>query len=164
MMISNSLSIKYFFGFIPTLTSIKSETLQIDMLQIFVYPINIFYPHAIFHSLDALPQVLISILLSWGLCAILTSSGWLSEDSAIRTDTAGDLISNSRWIRVPYPCQWGAPTVSVAAVFGMLAGVLSSIVESVGDYYAAARLSGRPDCQEAKLSGRLDFQGGQTFR
>ena len=36
------------------------------------------------------------------------------------------------------------PTVSVAGVFGMLAGVLSSLVESVGDYYACARLSGAP--------------------
>ena len=36
------------------------------------------------------------------------------------------------------------PTVSVAVVFGMIAGVLVSIIESVGDYYACARLSGAP--------------------
>ena len=40
--------------------------------------------------------------------------------------------------------QWGLPTVSTAAVFGMLAGVLSSMIESVGDYYACARLAGAP--------------------
>ena len=40
--------------------------------------------------------------------------------------------------------QWGVPTVSVAGVLGMLAGVLAGIIESVGDYYAAARLSGAP--------------------
>ncbi|KAJ8313820.1 hypothetical protein KUTeg_008381 [Tegillarca granosa] len=40
--------------------------------------------------------------------------------------------------------QWGVPTVSVAGVFGMLAGVLASMVESVGDYYACARLAGAP--------------------
>ena len=38
--------------------------------------------------------------------------------------------------------QWGIPTVSAAGVFGMLAGVLASAIESVGDYYACARLSG----------------------
>lgn len=38
--------------------------------------------------------------------------------------------------------QWGLPTVSVAAVFGMLAGVLASAIESIGDYYACARLAG----------------------
>ena len=40
--------------------------------------------------------------------------------------------------------QWGLPTVSVAGVFGMLAGVLASMIESVGDYYACARLAGAP--------------------
>ena len=36
------------------------------------------------------------------------------------------------------------PTVSAAGVFGMFAGVLASAIESVGDYYACARLSGAP--------------------
>ena len=45
---------------------------------------------------------------------------------------------------VNYLGQWGTPTVSVSAVFGMLAGVLASIVESVGDYYACAKLAGAP--------------------
>ena len=40
--------------------------------------------------------------------------------------------------------QWGLPTVGTASVFGILAGVLASMVESVGDYYACARLSGAP--------------------
>lgn len=40
--------------------------------------------------------------------------------------------------------QWGPPTVSAASVFGMLSGVLASMVESVGDYYACARMSGVP--------------------
>jgi nucleobase transporter 1/2 len=36
------------------------------------------------------------------------------------------------------------PTVTVSGVFGVLAGVLSSTIESVGDYYACARVSGAP--------------------
>ena len=40
--------------------------------------------------------------------------------------------------------QWGLPIVTTAGVFGILAGVLASMVESVGDYYACARLSGAP--------------------
>ena len=32
--------------------------------------------------------------------------------------------------------------MSVAAVFGMLAGVLASAIESIGDYSACARLAG----------------------
>ena len=36
------------------------------------------------------------------------------------------------------------PTVSTAGVFGMLAGVLAGMLESIGDYYACARLAGAP--------------------
>ena len=32
--------------------------------------------------------------------------------------------------------------MTVAGVIGVLAGVISSIVESIGDYYACARLAG----------------------
>ena len=42
------------------------------------------------------------------------------------------------------PGQWGVPTVSVSSVLGMMAGVLASTMESIGDYYACARLSGAP--------------------
>ena len=43
-----------------------------------------------------------------------------------------------------FSVQWGIPKVTVAGVFGMLAGVLASAIESIGDYYACARLSGAP--------------------
>ena len=46
------------------------------------------------------------------------------------------------WYRYYCLVQWGTPTVSVEGVVGMLAGVLASAIESVGDYYACARLSG----------------------
>ena len=44
----------------------------------------------------------------------------------------------------PFAVQWGIPTVTVAGVFGMLAGVVASAIESIGDYYACARMSGAP--------------------
>ena len=40
--------------------------------------------------------------------------------------------------------QWGWPKVTVAGVVGMMSGVLASAIESIGDYYACARLSGAP--------------------
>lgn len=40
--------------------------------------------------------------------------------------------------------QWGLPTVTVAGVMGMFSATLAGIVESIGDYYACARLSGAP--------------------
>jgi len=43
-----------------------------------------------------------------------------------------------------YTVQWGLPTISTGAVFGMLAGVIAGTLESLGDYYACARLAGAP--------------------
>ncbi|NXR92573.1 S23A2 protein, partial [Hypocryptadius cinnamomeus] len=40
--------------------------------------------------------------------------------------------------------QWGLPTISAAGVIGMLSAVVASIIESIGDYYACARLSCAP--------------------
>jgi nucleobase transporter 1/2 len=37
--------------------------------------------------------------------------------------------------------QWGLPTISVASFMAMLAATMTSIIESVGDYYACARIS-----------------------
>jgi len=88
--------------------------------------------------------ILLTILIVWGLCAILTATGAISEDNAARTDSKIALVSKSLWFRFPYPFQWGLPTVSAAGVFGMVAGVLASAIESVGDYYACARLAGAP--------------------
>eukprot|EP00090_Calanus_glacialis_P008365 TRINITY_DN16685_c0_g1_i3.p1 TRINITY_DN16685_c0_g1~~TRINITY_DN16685_c0_g1_i3.p1 ORF type:complete len:575 (-),score=125.95 TRINITY_DN16685_c0_g1_i3:271-1995(-) len=88
--------------------------------------------------------ILITILVMWGFCAILTVSGAISEDNGARTDRNLELVYKAAWFRFPYPFQWGVPTVSAAGVFGMVAGVLASAIESVGDYYACARLSGAP--------------------
>ena len=51
------------------------------------------------------------------------------------------------------------PTVSVAAVFGMLAAVMASIIESVGDYYACARLSGAPPPPKYAINRGIGIEG-----
>ena len=55
--------------------------------------------------------------------------------------------------------QWGTPTVSLAGVFGMLAGVLASIIESVGDYHACARMSGAPPPPKEAVSRGVGVEG-----
>lgn len=44
----------------------------------------------------------------------------------------------------PSTVQWGVPTVTAAGVIGMMSAVVASIIESIGDYYACARLSCAP--------------------
>ena len=64
-------------------------------------------------------------------------------------------------INFNFPCigQWGTPTVSAAAVVGMIAGVMAGIVESMGDYYACARLSGAPPVPEHAVSRGILIEG-----
>ncbi|XP_023931886.1 solute carrier family 23 member 1 isoform X2 [Lingula anatina] len=109
--------------------------------------------HRVGYPIFTLFPVILSIVIVWGICAIITFTsdvtGWFPEDKdswgfGARTDSRGSVLTDAPWFRFPYPGQWGLPTVSVSAVFGMLAGVLASMVESVGDYYACARLSGAP--------------------
>ncbi|XP_045893605.1 solute carrier family 23 member 2 [Micropterus dolomieu] len=86
---------------------------------------------------------------AWLVCFLLTIFDVLPSKSdeygfSARTDISLDAVTNSPWFHVPYPGQWGMPTVSVSSVLGMMAGVLASTMESIGDYYACARLSGAP--------------------
>ncbi len=58
-----------------------------------------------------------------------------------------------------FPGQWGVPTVSLAGVFGILAGVISSMIESVGDYHACARLSGAPPPPRHAVNRGIGIEG-----
>ncbi|KAM8974103.1 solute carrier family 23 member 1-like [Pelodytes ibericus] len=108
--------------------------------------------------------VLLGISLSWLICFILTVTNALpsrpeSYGYFARTDVKGDVLSQAPWFRFPYPGQWGLPTISLAGVFGILAGVISSMVESVGDYHACARLSGAPPPPKHAINRGIGIEG-----
>ncbi|XP_026875469.1 solute carrier family 23 member 2 [Electrophorus electricus] len=86
---------------------------------------------------------------AWLVCFLLTYFNALPTSTTeygyrARTDISLDAFSSAAWFFLPYPGQWGLPTVSFSSVLGMMAGVLASTMESIGDYYACARLSGAP--------------------
>ncbi|NXJ67230.1 S23A1 protein, partial [Rostratula benghalensis] len=93
--------------------------------------------------------IIMAIMVVWLLCYLLTRTGvFPSQPEAYgykaRTDARGEILSVAPWFRVPYPCQWGLPTVTSAAVLGMFSATLAGIIESIGDYYSCARLAGAP--------------------
>ncbi|NXL19836.1 S23A1 protein, partial [Setophaga kirtlandii] len=93
--------------------------------------------------------IILAIMLVWLICYVLTRAGVFPsrpEDYGYkaRTDARGEILSVAPWFRVPYPCQWGLPTVTSAAVLGMFSATLAGIIESIGDYYSCARLAGAP--------------------
>ncbi|RMB93062.1 hypothetical protein DUI87_30568 [Hirundo rustica rustica] len=93
--------------------------------------------------------IILAILLVWLICYVLTRTGVFPSRPEeygykARTDARGEILSVAPWFRVPYPCQWGLPTVTSAAVLGMFSATLAGIIESIGDYYSCARLAGAP--------------------
>ncbi|CAG7819612.1 unnamed protein product [Allacma fusca] len=88
--------------------------------------------------------VLLSVGIVWAVCAILTVTDVLPEGNAARTDSKINILNGSPWFRVPYPFQWGWPTVSLGAVIGLLCGIMTSTIESLGDYYACATIAKTP--------------------
>nr|XP_005989382.1 PREDICTED: solute carrier family 23 member 1 [Latimeria chalumnae] len=91
--------------------------------------------------------IIMAILVAWLLCHILTITEVFPMDPSAygfkaRTDARGEIMSTAPWFRMPYPCQWGIPTVTIAGVLGMFSATLAGIIESIGDYYACARLAG----------------------
>ncbi|XP_035866827.1 solute carrier family 23 member 1-like isoform X2 [Phyllostomus discolor] len=108
--------------------------------------------------------VLLALCISWLLCFVLTATNALpSAPTAYgylaRTDAKGSVLSQAPWFRFPYPGQWGLPTISLAGVFGIIAGVISSMVESVGDYYACARLVGAPPPPKHAINRGIGIEG-----
>ncbi|XP_045105222.1 solute carrier family 23 member 2-like isoform X2 [Portunus trituberculatus] len=86
--------------------------------------------------------VLLALLTSWLLCWLLTHFEVLQKGSPARTDYGVQLIFKSPWFYVPYPGQWGVPRVVLSAVVGCMAAGFASTVESIGDYFICARISG----------------------
>ncbi|KAM6905867.1 solute carrier family 23 member 1-like [Lycodopsis pacificus] len=108
--------------------------------------------------------ILLGIAVSWFVCYLLTISDVLPSDPAqyghlARTDVKGDVLNQASWFTLPYPGQWGMPAVSLAGVFGMMAGIVCSMAESVGDYHACARLSGAPPPPKHAISRGIGVEG-----
>ncbi|XP_058813991.1 solute carrier family 23 member 2 isoform X2 [Topomyia yanbarensis] len=95
-------------------------------------------------SLFKLFPVLLTIVIMWSLCAVLTATNVLPEGHPARTDVRIKVLHDAAWFRVPYPCQFGAPTVTLAGVLGMLAGVLACTVESISYYPTVSRMCNAP--------------------
>uniref|UniRef100_A0A8C1QU17 Solute carrier family 23 member 2 n=1 Tax=Cyprinus carpio TaxID=7962 RepID=A0A8C1QU17_CYPCA len=93
--------------------------------------------------------IIMAILVSWFLCFIFTVTDVFPPEKDkygfyARTDARQGILAVAPWFKIPYPFQWGMPTVTAAGVIGMMSAVVASIIESIGDYYACARLSCAP--------------------
>ena len=113
------------------------------------------------HRSFELYPILLAILTAWAAAAILTVTGVFTV--GYPSFTSMENLRNAPWLRVPYPLQWGIPQFGIAAFVGMLAGYIASMVESIGDYYACARLSGAPTPDKRLINRGITFEGIGCF-
>ncbi|GLD59646.1 solute carrier family 23 member 1-like protein [Lates japonicus] len=116
-----------------------------------------------FYIFQIMP-ILLGIAVSWLVCYLLTIYDVLPSDPAQygylgRTDVKGNVVNDASWFTFPYPGQWGVPTVSLAGVFGIMAGIICSMAESVGDYHSCAKLSGAPPPPKHAISRGIGVEG-----
>ncbi|GJM22766.1 MAG: xanthine permease [Planctomycetota bacterium] len=109
------------------------------------------------HRAFELFPITLGIVGAWGTAWALTRMGVFQEGDASFVQTTQ--LAAAPLVRVPYPFQWGMPIFGVAAFVGMAAGFMASIVESVGDYYACARLSGAPTPTARSVSAGIGMEG-----
>ena len=121
------------------------------------------------HRFFELFPIMLAILIAWGVAALCTALGVFS---GAEVTEAGEVVkaahpayvntatlANAPWIRIPLPFQWGWPQFGLAAAVGMFAGYVASMVESVGDYYACARLAGAPPPDEKTVNRGIGMEG-----
>lgn len=113
------------------------------------------------HRIFELYPILLAIVAAWIVTVIFTAAGVFPEGHPSHASLEN--LENAPWFRVPYPFQWGLPQFGAAAFVGMLAGYIASMVESIGDYYACARLSGAPIPREKVISRGITFEGIGCF-
>jgi uracil-xanthine permease len=107
--------------------------------------------------------VLLAIATGWIASLIGTVSGMIPPDSPAYLKT--ELVGAAPWLSLKplVPFKWGFPdfgsTTLWAGAFGMLAGYLASMIESIGDYYACARISEAPVPTGRMISRGLGAEG-----
>jgi nucleobase transporter 1/2 len=111
--------------------------------------------------------VLLAIATGWIASLIGTVTGMISPDSPAYLKTG--LVGAAPWLSLKplMPFKWGVPDFGSATLwagaFGMLAGYLASMIESIGDYYACARISEAPVPTGRMISRGLGAEGLGCF-
>ncbi|XP_072762369.1 solute carrier family 23 member 2 [Anoplolepis gracilipes] len=119
--------------------------------------------HIIWFELFKLFPILLTIIIMWIICTILTVTDTLPYGHPARSDSKLKIISDSPWFRIPYPGQWGMPTVTLSGVLGMLAGVLACTVESISYYPTTARMCGAPPPPIHAINRGIGIEGLGTI-
>jgi len=114
--------------------------------------------------------ILWAIALAWFIAGMVEASGAMepvmNEFGNVtlfagwpKCKTKSAVIGASLAAKFPYPGQWGAPIFKGYAIGPMIGAMMVSMVESIGDYYACAKLAGAPPPSGSVISRGLASEG-----
>ncbi|GAA0675021.1 uracil-xanthine permease family protein [Natronoarchaeum mannanilyticum] len=109
------------------------------------------------HRAFRLYPVVLGLAIAWLLAAGL-SVGGIIESGQPGYVALSDITDTSPVLPI-YPFQWGTPQFTGAFIAGMTAGVLASVVESIGDYYAVANITGSGAPSEKRINQGIGMEG-----
>ncbi|KAH9508741.1 hypothetical protein Btru_049792 [Bulinus truncatus] len=120
--------------------------------------------HITWQPLHQTFALLISIIVGWTVSYIMTETGALSSDPEsvsfnARTDARVDVIDDVPWFLFPYPGQFGMPGFSIGAFITFIVSTVLSILDSIADYNACAKVSKAPPPPAYALNRGIAVEG-----
>jgi uracil-xanthine permease len=103
--------------------------------------------------------VLLAIVTGWVIAIIVSAVGWVQPGDPAYVDWSK--VAAAPWVSAMpiVPFKWGVPQFKIALILAMVAAYLASMIESIGDYYAAARISEAPVPTASMISRGLGTEG-----
>jgi xanthine/uracil permease len=106
--------------------------------------------------------VLLGLASAWLIATVLSVTGVISTGSSAFVDLSR--ATETSLLQPIVPLQWGVPQFTPAFIVGIFAGVVASMIESFGDYYAVARISGEKAPSAQRINHGLGMEGiGNVF-
>jgi len=107
--------------------------------------------------------VLLAIITGWVIAIIISAVGIVGPGHPAYVDWSK--VAAAPWVSIMpiVPFKWGFPQFKIALVLAMVAAYLASMIESIGDYYAVARISEAPTPTSSMISRGLGTEGIGCF-
>ncbi|XP_063443417.1 solute carrier family 23 member 1-like [Mytilus trossulus] len=120
--------------------------------------------HIIRFPLQQVLAILLSMMIGWSVSAIMTSTNSISDDPnseqyKARADYGIRTINKTPWFYVPYPGQFGAIGFDGGVFVAFVTATLTSIIDSIADYYACAKMSHLPPPPLHAMNRGIAFEG-----
>ncbi|KAK3104361.1 hypothetical protein FSP39_000293 [Pinctada imbricata] len=138
----------------------------------FLLPIPVWTPSKGFrfirYPLHQVYAILIAITIGWLVCHVMTVAGVFTDDPKnkqykARTDASiHEALDSANWIFYPYPGMYGTPTIKATIFVGYMIATMISILDSIGDYYACARMSHVPPPPQHATNRGIMVEGIST--